>query len=230
MQSLGFTKLFTDDERQSTEQRTSVTFDQRAADDSPLRTDAYLVQAALAGSRDAFGELVERYQDRLFNTLVRVLGSRDDASEVLQDAFVQAWSKLSSFRGTSQFYTWMYRVALNLACSHRRKHKRRQDQQSVDRMRELSGAEPVDNSLQPEHAMVRSEQAEMVQAALLSVSDEHRQILVLREIEDCSYDTIAEMLELPVGTVRSRLFRARLQLKEVLEGMFSKEGDFSPRR
>jgi RNA polymerase sigma-70 factor, ECF subfamily len=207
-----------------------VTTDQRAAEDSQLRTDAYLVQAALAGNRNAFGELVERYQDRLFNTLVRVLGSHDDASEVLQDAFVQAYTKLASFRGSSQFYTWMYRVALNLACSHRRKNVRRHDEQSIDRVRELSGVEPVDQNPRPEQTMVRTEQAELVQVALATISEEHRQILVLREIEDCNYDTIAEILELPVGTVRSRLFRARLQLKEVLEGMFVKEGDVSPRR
>jgi RNA polymerase sigma-70 factor (ECF subfamily) len=186
-----------------------------------LRTDTYLVEATLSGNRQAFGALVERYQDRLFNTLVRVLGSPDDASEVLQDAFVQAYTKLESFRGSSQFYTWMYRVALNMACSYRRRNKRRYDEQSVQQIRELSGAEPVDQSLPPEQLAMRVEQAELVQAALLEISEEHRQILVLREMEDCSYETIAEILDLPVGTVRSRLFRARLQLKERLENKVS---------
>jgi RNA polymerase sigma-70 factor (ECF subfamily) len=195
-----------------------------------MRADAFLVEATLSGNRNAFGELVERYQDRLFNTLVRVLGSRDDASEVLQDAFVQAYTKLGSFRGSSQFYTWIYRVALNMACSHRRRNTRRRDEQSVDQIRELSGTEPVDNSLQPDQTLLRLEQAEMVQTALQGISDEHRQILVLREMEDCSYETIAEILDLPVGTVRSRLFRARLQLKEVLESMFFNEEQLSQRR
>jgi RNA polymerase sigma-70 factor (ECF subfamily) len=91
--------------------------------------------------------------------------------------------------------------------------------------------EPVDTSLQPEQTALRSEQAELVQAALLEISDEHRQILVLREMEDYSYETIAEILELPVGTVRSRLFRARLQLKEQLEMKSLNSGeDFSQRR
>jgi RNA polymerase sigma-70 factor (ECF subfamily) len=216
----------------------SVTPNKRTADDSSnasvfateMRTDAFLVEATLSGSSNAFGELVERYQDRLFNTLVRVLGSRDDASEVLQDAFVQAYTKLGSFRGSSQFYTWIYRVALNLACSFRRRNTRRRDEQSIEQIRELSGTEPVDKNLQPQQTLVRSEQAEIVQAALLEISDEHRQILVLREMEDCSYETIAEILDLPVGTVRSRLFRARLQLKERLESMFMKEEQLSPRR
>jgi RNA polymerase sigma-70 factor (ECF subfamily) len=186
-----------------------------------LRTDTYLVEATLSGNRQAFGALVERYQDRLFNMLVRVLGSPDDASEVLQDAFVQAYTKLETFRGSSQFYTWMYRVALNMACSFRRGNKRRYDEQSVEQIRELSGAEPVDHSLPPEQTALRIEQAELVQAALLEISEEHRQILVLREMEDCSYEAIAEILDLPVGTVRSRLFRARLQLKERLENKVS---------
>jgi RNA polymerase sigma-70 factor (ECF subfamily) len=204
----------------------------RTADESmraEMRTDAFLVEATLSGNRNAFGELVERYQDRLFNTLVRVLGSRDDASEVLQDAFVQAYTKLGSFRGSAQFYTWIYRVALNMACSFRRRNTRRRDEQSVEQIRELSGTEPVDKSLQPEQMLVRSEQAELVQAALSEISDEHRQILVLREMEDCSYETIAEILDLPVGTVRSRLFRARLQLKERLESMFVSEENPSRR-
>ena len=81
----------------------------------------------------------------------------------------------------------------------------------------------MDRAILPEQSAVRSEQAELVQAALLAISDEHRQILVLREMEECSYEMIGEILELPVGTVRSRLFRARLQLKERLEIMFSKE-------
>lgn len=202
-----------------------------AVPSAELRTDAYLVEATLSGNRQAFGVLVERYQDRLFNTLVRVLGSRDDASEVLQDAFVQAYTKLESFKGNAQFYTWLYRVALNLACSFRRRNKRRRDEQSVDQIRELSGAEPVDPIQTPEQTVLRCEQAEMVQAALLEISEEHRQILVLREMEDCSYETIAEILDLPVGTVRSRLFRARLQLKEQLERMsYNFDKQLSPRR
>ena len=193
------------------------------AERAEMRADTYLVEAALSGSRDAFGTLVERYQDRLFNTLVRVLGSHDDAAEVLQDAFVQAYTKLASFRGTSKFYTWIYRVALNLACSHRRRNIRSHDQQSVEQIRELSGTEPVDPNALPEQMAVNSEQAELVQAALLEISDEHRQILVLREMEECSYETIAEILDLPVGTVRSRLFRARLQLRDRLQSMLSTE-------
>lgn len=181
-----------------------------------LPSDAELVAATQGGDRQAFGALVERHQERLFNTLLRVLGNADDASEVLQDAFVQAYTKLDSFRGSSQFYTWMYRVALNLACSHRRRSKRHREEVSIDAMKSNIGQEPIDNEVSPDERLHRSEQAEVVQAALLKLSDEHRQILVLREMEDCSYDKIAEILQMPVGTVRSRLFRARVQMKELL--------------
>lgn len=179
-------------------------------------SDAELVAATQGGDRQAFGTLVERHQDRLFNTLLRVLGNAEDASEVLQDAFVQAYTKLDTFRGSSQFYTWMYRVALNLACSHRRRGKRRSDEVSIDAMKTNIGQEPIDDAVSPDDHLLQVEQAESVQAALLKLSEEHRQILVLREMEDCSYDTIAEILQMPVGTVRSRLFRARLQMKELL--------------
>lgn len=194
--------------------------------DNLLPSDAELVDATLAGQRDAFGTLVLRYQDRLYNTLLRVLGSHHDASEVLQDAFIQAYSKLASFRREAKFSTWMYRVAFNLACSHRRSRRRKVG--SLEQIKEIAGEEPTADAPPPEHAMVVQEQAEQVQAALLRISSEHRQILVLREIEDCSYEQIAEILDVPVGTVRSRLFRARLQLKQELEELLAT--DESPNR
>ncbi|TWU30132.1 RNA polymerase sigma factor [Bythopirellula polymerisocia] len=189
--------------------------DQVRVEEAP--SDAELVAATQGGDRQAFGTLVERHQERLFNTLLRVLGSSDDAREVLQDAFIQAYTKIDTFRGSSQFYTWMYRVALNLACSYKRRTKRHREEVSIDTMKTNVGEEPVDHGESPEQDMLRAEQAELVQAALVELSDEHRQILVLREMDDFSYETIAEILELPVGTVRSRLFRARMQMKELLE-------------
>lgn len=190
-----------------------------------LPTDAELIAATLAGERDSFGTLVLRYQDRLHNTLLRVLGNHHDAHEILQEAFLQAYRKLDTYRGNAQFYTWMYRVALNLACSHRRKQKG--GMSSVEQMRERAGEELVADESPPEQGMIRQERAEQVQAALMRISEEHREILVLREIEECSYDTIAEILKLPVGTVRSRLFRARMQLKQELEELLSSETEQS---
>ncbi len=189
------------------------------SDEVPIE-DAKLVKAAVAGDRDAYGELVERYQDRLFNTLLRVLGSRDDAKDVAQDAFVQAFVKLETFRGAARFYTWLYRIAMNLALSHRR---RRRPVLSIEAVKEGVGDEPVDQNRGPEARMMDGERAAVVQAALAGLGEEHRQILVLREMEDCSYETIAEILQLPIGTVRSRLFRARLVLKEELKSLLVDE-------
>ena len=182
--------------------------------------DAELVRAAVAGDKGAFGTLVLRYQDRLYNTLVRVLGSFEDARDVTQDAFVQAFVKLESFRGASKFYTWLYRIAMNLALSRRR---RRKAMVSIDQAKHDVGAEPEDSGPSPEERMIDAQRVQIVQAALSQLGEQQRQILVLREMEDCSYETIAEILELPIGTVRSRLFRARLQLKDKLQSLLAQE-------
>jgi RNA polymerase sigma-70 factor (ECF subfamily) len=182
----------------------------------PAAGDAHLVEAALAGDRGAFGDLVLRYQDRLFNSLFRMVGSREDAADAVQDAFVQAYVKLESFRGASQFYTWLYRIAMNVALSRRR---RRRPTTSIDAVKENVGDEPTDAAAGPEGVLASQEMIEQVQVALAALGEEHRQILVLREIDGCAYEDIAQILDLPVGTVRSRLFRARVQLKEKLTGL-----------
>jgi RNA polymerase sigma-70 factor (ECF subfamily) len=132
---------------------------------------------------------------------------------VVQDAFVQAFLKLETFRGSAAFYTWLYRIAFNLAMSHaRRQHPMRSlDDEKTDR-----GREPVDDQPTPEARLACRERAALVHAALAELSAEYRQVIVLREIDGCRYDEIAEILELPVGTVRSRLFRARLELRDRL--------------
>lgn len=181
--------------------------------ESGLSDDAQLIEATRAGDTAAFGRLVEQYQDRLYNSVLRVLGSAEDARDVVQEAFVQAYLKLETFRGSAAFYTWLYRIAFNLAMSHAR---RRCPTASLDHLKTSVGREPVDGQPIPEVHMVRRERVQLVHAALAALSAEYRQILVLRELEGCRYDQIAEILDLPVGTVRSRLFRAREQLREQL--------------
>ncbi len=181
-----------------------------------MREDAQLIDEALRGDAESFGELVRKYQDRLFNTVVHVAGRREEAEDVVQEAFVQAFLKLSSFQRTAAFYTWLYRIAFNIAISRRR---RRKVEVSVEQHREASGVEPMDDGEAPDERMLREERAELVSGALQRLSDEHRAILVLREMEGCCYETIAEILDLPVGTVRSRLHRARLQLRDELKGV-----------
>lgn len=179
-----------------------------------VKDDAQLIHETLQGDAESFGLLVRKYQDRLFNTVLHVAGSREEAEDVVQEAFVQAFLKLASFHQQSAFYTWLYRVAFNIAISRRRRHK---VEVSVEQHRETAGVEPLEDGEAPEERILREERAELVASALKQLSDEHRAILVLREMEGCCYETISEILDLPVGTVRSRLHRARLQLRDELK-------------
>jgi RNA polymerase sigma-70 factor, ECF subfamily len=185
-----------------------------------VKGDAQLIDEALAGDSAAFGQLVTRYQDRLYNTLVHVVGSADGAQDTLQDAFTQAYVKLESFQRTSAFYTWLYRIAMNLAISRRRRER---PIASVDEARESLGREVVDAAAGPEARLEQQERAAQVRRALETLTAEHRTILILREIDGCDYTQIAEMLELPVGTVRSRLHRARIELRDALKGTLQED-------
>ena len=182
----------------------------------PVNDDTRLIEETLAGDSAAFGRLVRKYQDRLYNTMVHVVGRGDDAMDVVQDAFVQAFVKLESFKQSAAFYTWLYRIAFNVASTYRR---RRKPTMSVDRVREVSGEEPIEPDIGPAEKIEQDERRRQVRAAIAGLSEEHRTVIVLREIDGCCYETIAEILDLPVGTVRSRLHRARLQLKEQLKGV-----------
>jgi RNA polymerase sigma-70 factor (ECF subfamily) len=188
-----------------------------------VNDDARLIAEALAGHTVAFSQLVQKYQDRLYTTMVHVMGSRDDAHDVVQDAFVQAYVKLSTFQGTSAFYTWLFRIAYNTALSS---HRRRRNVESVDKIRELGGGEPIDQGPSPSSRLEQQERVNQVQTALAALSEEHRTILVLREMDNFEYDVIAEMLDVPVGTVRSRISRARVQLREELKKVLQE--DFFP--
>jgi RNA polymerase sigma-70 factor, ECF subfamily len=178
-----------------------------------VNDDAQLIDETLAGRSAAFGQLVTKYQDRLYNTLVHVTGNAEDARDAAQEAFIQAFIKLDTFQQNAAFYTWLYRIAFNVAVSHRR---RRRPTASVDRARESSGLEPMDPTEAPTERLEREERARQVHDAIAELSEEHREVLVLREIDGFCYETIAQILELPIGTVRSRLHRARLQLREQL--------------
>ena len=181
-----------------------------------MSDDAQLIHDTLAGQSAAFGELVRKYQDRLYHTLVHVVGSPEDALDIVQEAFVQAFLKLETFKRESAFYTWLYRIAFNMAASHRR---RRKPTVSVEQARESSGSEPIDPELGPEDSVQLDERREQVRKAIAGLNEEHRAVLVLREIDGCRYEEIAEILDVPIGTVRSRLHRARLQLREELKGV-----------
>ena len=175
-----------------------------------------LIDRALQGDRSAFTELVHRHQDRLFASMLQVTGSPDEAEEVVQEAFIRAFIKLDTFQRNSQFFTWLYRIAFNSALTRRRK---RRAKISLDQTRENNGLEVVDSGDGVDEPMLREERIRMVRAAMQTLTDEHKAILTLREMEEQSYENIAEILDISIGTVRSRLSRARHQLKLALEAM-----------
>lgn len=183
--------------------------------------DQLLIDRALTGDRDAFGELVLRYQDRLFSSMLGVTGSTEEAEDVVQEALVRAFLKLDTFRSNSQFFTWLYRIAFNVALS---RHRKRRSRVSWDAGRDVGISEPVDQAELPDEPLLRRERVELVRSALERLSEDHRVVLVLRELEDCSYEQIAEILEISIGTVRSRISRGRSQLKLILESLQNDAG------
>ena len=182
--------------------------------------DQPLIEAARAGRAEAFGELVRRYQGRLYPTLLRLTGSAEDAQDLLQEAFLRAYRKLDRFRGGSSFYTWLYRLAVNLALSHRR---RRKGPARFSELRAEGGAE-IEPTGDPEQTdptipAERAERDALVQSALDALAPDHRAVVVLKEFDGLRYEEIAATLGIPVGTVRSRLHRARHELRGRLSGI-----------
>jgi RNA polymerase sigma-70 factor (ECF subfamily) len=178
--------------------------------------DQTLITECLQGRAEAYGELVSRYQDRLYNTLLRFLGNAEDARDVLQEALLNAFLALENFKGESQLYTWLYRIAMNTALTHQRKTRLAFARKA---QRGSASEEPADRSVdsQPEANMVREEEGRRVQNALARLSPEHRLVLILKDMDGQKYEDMAVALNVPIGTIRSRLHRARLELRELLE-------------
>ena len=173
-----------------------------------------LIERTLSGDSAAFGLLIGPYQDRLFAATTYLVGNEEDARDVVQEACLKAFVKLRSFRGTSAFYTWLYRIAMNTALSWKRK---RRETVSVDAVREDSGSEPESADPTPSDSVEIRERQETVRRAISQLDEDARTIVVLREIDGMDYRAIAETLEIEIGTVRSRLFRARMRLRELLK-------------
>ncbi|MGB7343273.1 MAG: sigma-70 family RNA polymerase sigma factor [Pirellulaceae bacterium] len=181
-----------------------------------MAEEAQLIDRAVQGDRSAFTELVHCHQDRLFASMLQVTGSPDEAEEVVQEAFIRAFIKLDTFQRNSQFFTWLYRIAFNSALTRRR---RRRARVSLDYCRENNGLEIADDADGVDEPMLQRERIALVRQAMHTLTEEHRSILVLREMEEHSYEAIAEILEISIGTVRSRLSRARRQLKLSIEAI-----------
>lgn len=181
-----------------------------------MSDESQLIDDAMQGDRAAFTRLVELNQDRLFASMRQITGSPEEAEEVVQEAFIRAFVKLDTFQRNSQFFTWLYRIAFNSALTRKRRKRARV---SLDQYRESNGLEVSDDGDAVDEPMLRRERVQMVRAAIETLSEDHRSILVLREMQDHSYEDIAEILNISIGTVRSRLSRARGQLKTAIEAM-----------
>ncbi len=179
--------------------------------------DLRLINACLEGDTAAFGVLVRRHQERLYHTVYRLVENAEDAQDVVQEAFLHAYQSLDSFKGDSLFFTWLYRIAVNTAISLKRKKR---VVLSIDGVRgNESGTDPPDPSelTRPDYNLEQQEQQRRIQRALARLSPEHRAVLVMKDMEGQKYETMAELLGVPIGTIRSRLHRARLELRELLE-------------
>jgi len=178
--------------------------------------DQGLIDRSRAGDTAAFGALVVRHQDRLYGTLTQLLGSSQDAFDVAQEAFVLAWQNLSAYRGDAAFSSWLFRIAYNAAISFRRRERHSRSAAHLDP--DGAGIEPADRrpASDPTLGVVMDERRQIVQQALSRLADDYRTVLVLKELEGLSYEEIAAIVGCPVGTVRSRIHRARQELREVL--------------
>jgi RNA polymerase sigma-70 factor (ECF subfamily) len=182
------------------------------------RDDSSLVEACRAGQTEAYGELVARCQGRLYPVVLRLVGSREDALDVLQDAFVRGFEKLDQFRGGSSFQTWIYRIAVNMAMNRLRRGRVRRTLSLMTRGGAGPAYDPPDESPSsvPSERAERAEREAMVESALDALEPDHRAVVILKDFEGRRYEEIGELLGIPVGTVRSRLHRARQQLRRRL--------------
>lgn len=197
------------------------------------RDDNELVRMTLSGDKEAYRALVERYQGRLFTTALDIVKTREDAEDVVQETFVKAFLSLAQFKGQSSFYTWLYRICFNMAIDIRRKAGRRggthleyKEHMSVNKGPAQDGireggsggaAHHTQNVEGPHDALARKELGRKIQEVLGELSEEHRAVIMLREVDGLDYEEIAHAIGVPKGTVMSRLFYARKALQKALE-------------
>lgn len=188
-----------------------------------------LVNKAVKGDNSAFEMLMEKHMGIIYNIALRMAANQDDAEDMTQEIMIKIFRSLSSFKGNSKFSTWIYRVAVN-TCLDELKKKKNKKHLSLDA--EISGddgegqLEIKDDSPSPEKLAEQNELRDMVAAAVKLLSDEHRAVIVLRDIRGMSYSEIAEILGCSDGTVKSRISRARAQLKMILEKEYNFSGTY----
>ena len=199
-------------------------------DGSSTKGDHDLVQRVQAGDKAAFRALFDKYHRRAFAVAMGVVKNEDDALDAVQEAFVKVHKNIHKFQGSSNFYTWLYRIVMNVSIDHIRKTTRRKsqdfDERALHEESEVAGdgaLVPSVTNANPGKAALRRELGGAIQAALDTLPEHHRAVIVLREIEGMSYEEMAVTLEVPKGTIMSRLFHARKKMQEALSPYLSGE-------
>jgi RNA polymerase sigma-70 factor, ECF subfamily len=183
-----------------------------------------LVRRCQAGDTEAFDELVARYRTRVFSMIYNMVHSEQDAWDLAQDSFVKAWKSIKRFRGRSSFYTWLYRIVMNVTIDWVRK-KQVKPAAEFDDAIQLKEIDPASKTVPkaealPYETMERSEIRERIDQALAQLTPEHRAVILMKEIEEMQYHEIAEALGCSIGTVMSRLFYARKKLQNLLRDVY----------
>ncbi len=189
--------------------------------------DDILVRQSQHGDSVATGRLITKYQDRIYNAILKICANSHDAAELTQETFVKCIEKINTFEGKSAFYTWLFRIAVNLTLNYCKRRARTQAQslqavvatESDGAAVELGAFLADQSAADPAVLAEDAEIGEIVLAALVNLEDHHRAVMVLRDIEGMNYSEIAETLRIEVGTVKSRLSRARANLREILKAV-----------
>jgi RNA polymerase sigma-70 factor (ECF subfamily) len=189
------------------------------------QNDADLVRQTLCGNTSAYNGLVMRYQRQVYNLAYRMLGNAEDAGDLVQETFLRAYGALASFRQDASFLTWLYKIASNLCIDQLRSRKAR-SALSLDVELE-EGREPAADSrnCSPEELAIRDSVQDVVQRAISNLPEKYRVVVVMRHLQDMSVEEIANVLEMPTGTVKTHLFRAREMLRGRLRSVLEMETD-----
>ncbi|HEV2538205.1 MAG TPA: RNA polymerase sigma factor RpoE [Frateuria sp.] len=191
--------------------------------------DSVLVERVQNGDRRAFDLLVRKYQHKVIGLISRYVNNYAECEDVAQEAFVRAWRAIGSFRGDSAFYTWMYKIAVNTAKNHLVAMGRRPptDDIAAEDAVFLTGTDRMQESATPERELLRQEIEQTVFGTVQALPEELRTAITLREVDGLSYEEIAEKMGCPIGTVRSRIFRAREAIDQQLRPLLSDREDHS---
>jgi RNA polymerase sigma-70 factor, ECF subfamily len=199
-----------------------------AVTSEPILDESALIAQSREGDAEAYGQLVRRYQSKIFRLAQHITQNREDAEDVLQETFLKAYEHLDQFQGNSKFYTWIVRIAVNQSLMKLRRRKNDKSvsmDDAIDTGEDMIVREIAAWDENPEERLSREEMGGILDSAIQSLEPPYRSVFVLRDIEELSTEDTAEALGLSVPAVKSRLLRARLQLREKLTRQFKRKGD-----